>query len=426
MTEIFPFRGYRYNPEKVGHVADVVTQPYDKITPEMKEGYLKRHPHNIVRVIKNPDYDDAAGHLAHWMSEGILIQDASPAFYPYEQGFELEGQTHTRLGFIGLITLREAGLEVKGHEKVLKEPLEDRLNLIRATQANEGLVFTLFSDPQMQVERLLRQFKAGRQPIIQVVDEDGVTHKVWRLSDERAMDHLKAAMKSKSLYIADGHHRFQTSLVYYRECLEKGYKPAALESFDKRMMAFFNLSSPALRILPTHRALHNLPGFKLNDFLGRLEPVFEIQRRSSVAELTAELNGEGHRLGLAGRQPDELFLLRLKPGLVEDTSFMPDVTGPLRELDVNVLHEGILRPFLGLGPEELAGQKFVDYYRNRDEMIHRLRVSQYQLAFLLRPTSLEQVQRVAERGEKMPQKSTDFYPKLLTGLVIMKMRMETL
>ncbi|MDA2926350.1 DUF1015 domain-containing protein [Acidobacteria bacterium AH-259-G07] len=423
MVQLFPFHGYRYNPDKIEQLADVLTQPYDKISADMWRDYLRRHPYNIVRVIKNRNYQEAGQYLKQWIQTGVLKKDASTSFYPYEQTFEIEGQTLSRLGFIGLVSLEDAASAVKGHEKILHEPLQDRLNLIRSTESSEGLVFMLYSDSSRQIEQLLSEFKQNQEPIIQVVDDYQVSHRLWQLSERGHHAQIVEALKSTPLYIADGHHRFQTSLRYFQECTEKGWRTAAVESFDKRIIALFNMQSPGLKILPTHRAIRNLTHFQLAEFLSKLEPYFEVESVVGPPELDLAMQESGVCIGLVA-QDNHFYLLRLREKMGNDPSFMPQISGPAKRVDVNVLHEGILSPFLGIGAKELANQEYVDYFRDRNEPIQHLRRGHYQLVFLLNPTTLEQVREISEAGEEMPQKSTDFYPKLLTGLVLMKMEID--
>ena len=423
MAQLFPFQGYRYNPDKVGQIGDVVSQPYDKISTEMWQDYLKRHPCNIVRVIKNQNYEQAASYLKGWIQDDVLSQDDSPAFYPYEQRFELEGRTVSRLGFIGLVSLDDSEFAVKGHERIMNDPLEDRLSLIRSTESNEGLIFMLYSDSELQVDQLLDEFRTKAEPVITVRDEYGVTNRVWKLSAPDVQNQIIDTLKHKTLYIADGHHRFQTSLLYSQECEKKGWKSGTVEGFDKRMIGLFNMEAPGLSILPTHRGILNLQDFNLNDFLSSMEPFFELERLAGLQELDFALRDEGTRIGLVTNQ-GEFWLLQPRGRAANDPAFMPGITGSARQLSVNVLHGGILQPLLGIGPKELASQDHVHYFRSQDRLIDSLRDGHHQLAFILNPTQLTQVREISERGEKMPPKSTDFYPKLLTGLVLMKMRID--
>ena len=302
----------------------------------------------------------------------------------------------------------------------MSDPLEDRLNLIRSTQANEGLIFMLHADPSMRVDRLLSDFTNNSDPVVTVEDEHQVVHQIWELSDGDVQVPIAEGLRNSTFYIADGHHRFRTSQLYLQECEEKGWQAGAVESFDKRMIALFNMESPSLKILPTHRGIRNLIDFDPEDFLSKLESFFHVQSISTFEELESSMQGNGILIGLVVQDGRNWFL-RLRDTVDSNTSFMPDIEGPARQLDVNVLHEGILKPVLRIGQEEVASQEYVDYFRSRKELVDSLKKGQHQLGFLLNPTTLEQVRQISERGEKMPPKSTDFYPKLLTGLVLMKM-----
>lgn len=421
MATIYPFRGFRFDAGKVGRVSDVVTQPYDKIPESLRAEYFERSPFNIVRVIKNRNYSQAARFLDRWIEEGVMAQDAQPSIYVYEQVFDFEGIELSRKGFICLVSLDDEDLVVKGHERVLDKPLEDRLNLIRATEANEGLVFTLFSDPELSVDALLDKFTLGRTPEIEVVDDFGVTNRLWQLADADALVQIDSLLKSKALYIADGHHRFQTSVSYNQECVRNGWTTGAVESFDKRLVAMFNMDSEGMRILATHRAIRNIGNLRPQELLAGLEARFVVTHHETEDSLFDAMEGQSLCLGFVAQGLPGAYQLALRPESVQDSSFMASVTGPSRELDVNVLHQGILQPHLGLGPQEVASGDFVSYFRDRREIIRSVRNGENQVAFLLNATTLEQVREISELGEKMPQKSTDFYPKLLTGLVIMKM-----
>ncbi|MFQ5740834.1 MAG: DUF1015 domain-containing protein [Acidobacteriota bacterium] len=421
MAKIFPFRGYRFNSAKITGTGDVVTQPYDRISPEMLDRYLAKSPYNVAHIIKTANHSQAGRDLRKWIREGVLQQDPSPSFYPYQQVFEFEGVGKARLGFIGLIGLRQPDLQVRGHEEILPAPLQDRLHLIRETRSNEGLVFSLYSDPTLSIDELLGRFTKAHPPTLEVEDEFGTLNRLWRLSDPALQANLMKDFRPFSLYIADGHHRFQTSLLYMRECLEQGWKCHSVEGYDKRMMAFFNMDSPALAILPTHRAVRNVPSFDPSSFLSQLESVFEVVPQNSLDELRAAMEGRVGALGLVIGAPYGIFLLRAR---ARQVSLSRETGSVSEELDVSILHRHILEPFLGIGPNQLKGQRNVDYYRDEKRMISRLQEGLYQAAFLLNPTTLEQVRKVADAGLKMPQKSTDFYPKLLTGLVFMKMKMD--
>ena len=423
MARLYPFRGYRYDSRAVPRLDDVVTQPYDKISPGMLRRYLRKDPRNIARVIKNPDYADAARNLNDWIESGVMRRDGVPSFYPYRQVFEVQGQSHARLGFIGLISLDEADLAVRGHERVLRGPLQDRLNLIRHTESNEGLIFMLYSDPGLSVDRLLARYTGSNEPAIQVHDEYGVLHQLWQLTESNLQEDVTAALVNHRLYIADGHHRFQTSVEYRNECLGRGWGTSGPESFDKRMIGLFNMESPGLKVLATHRGIKNVDESRIGNLRATLEPFFHVESVGGAEDLASLLEGEGHRSGLVFGGSGQAFLLRLREQSHSDPSFMPAIQGPARSLDVNILHEGILDPLLAIGAEELSSQNFVEYFRDPGELIAKVRKGQLQAGFLLNATRLGQVREISDLGQKMPQKSTDFYPKLLTGLVLMKMEM---
>ncbi len=278
----------------------------------------------------------------------------------------------------------------------------------------------LHADPSMRVDRLLSDFTNNSDPVVTVEDEHQVVHQIWELSDGDVQVAIAEGLRNSTFYIADGHHRFRTSQLYLQECEKKGWQAGAVESFDKRMVALFNMENPSLKILPTHRGIRNLIDFDPDDFLSKLEPFFHVQSVSTFKELESSMQGNGILIGLIVQDGRNWFL-RLRDTVDSSTSFMPDIEGPARQLDVNVLHEGILKPVLGIGQEEVASQEYVDYFRSRKELVDSLKKGQHQLGFLLNPTTLEQVRQISEREEKMPPKSTDFYPKLLTGLVLMKM-----
>jgi uncharacterized protein (DUF1015 family) len=398
-----------------------VTQPYDKIPDSLIKEYLSRSPYNVAQVIRNTDYQAAGNHFQSWMDSGILRQDETDTFYVYEQRFRVGGELLSRSGLIGLVSLDESRPQVKGHERVMQGPLEDRLQLIRQTESNDGLIFSLFSDPTTEIDSLMAVVRAELEPVAQVTDDYQVEHSLWTLSDPATLEAIQNRFRDFTLYIADGHHRFETAKHYRDECRQKGWRPAGGESFDKRMMALFNTESPGLRILPTHRAVKNLREFSQDRFLNQLKNFFEVTPKESSASLYAELQESDHSLGVVLGESSESFLLTEKQGT---QGFMPGIKGPARGLDVNLLHSGILEPLLEIGAKELSAQSHIGYFRDHNNMVDRVRSGEYQLAFILRPTRLEQVREISDAGEKMPQKSTDFFPKLLTGMVFMKMEID--
>ena len=422
MAFVYPFRGFRYNKEVVGDFNNVVAQPYDKTTASMQEGYYHRSPNNVVRITLNMEkrddpesqYPEAASILKRWIADKILIQDPLPSMYAYYQQYTVEGQRKTQRGFIALLDLSNSESGIIPHEHTLAAPKQDRLRLMRSIEANEDFIYMLYSDDTLAVNRLIGESISGKKAEIEVTDEYGATHRIWAITDPEALNGIQNAMRHKKLFIADGHHRFETSINFMNECREKGWKAAAVESFDKRMVTCFN-TADGVTILPTHRLIRDLPEFDVDTFLRRIEEQFRVEQIPSASALWEEMQ-KGRSDIVIGFYPAasrSFYILRLKRG-----------PGTGRPLDVSVLHSLLLERFLGIDESKLATQSHLDYIRERELAVELINQGKYQAAFFLNPTTPEQMQQIASKGERMPQKSTDFYPKLLTGLVFAKMRIE--
>ena len=418
MPRLYAFRGHRFDPQIVGKLDDVVTQPYDKISDSLRLEYLDRSPFNVAHLIVNSDYEAAGRVLESWISEGALQRDEEPSLYAYQQSYTWENREYERTGVIGLVSIREAAASIKGHEKTMSGPLQDRLHLLRETEINDGLIFSLYQEPARRTDLFLEEVVAGGPPRIDVGDDSGFRHRLWRIEQQRIPEELNKILKPLTFYIADGHHRFQTAVHFMQECEEKGWKPGGVESFDKRMMALFNMESPGLRILATHRALRGLLDFSLKEFLAALASEFDVRPQNSLAELRGVLNRSSKTIGMISGRPLRAYSVRPREGLSTGLRGLPRTSA---DLDVSLLHHGILEPLLGIGRVELAAQSHVDYFRDTDRLAQRVEAGVYSLGFLLRPTTLDQVRRCSDEGIMMPQKSTDFFPKLLTGLVFSKM-----
>ena len=410
MARVFPFQPWRYA-RKAGAPENLVTQPYDKISPAMQKRYLSLSPYNLVRIILgerqpgdgdgNNVYTRAAQHLDDWTAAGVLERESSPSFYAYTQEFEVPdtGERLTRKGFIGLGAVEDYSLgTVHRHEQTLSGPKKDRLELLRHTHAHFGQIFMLYPDPDMAVDRVLDE-EATREPDVTVRDEDGAVHRLWRVSEPARVSAIQRHMADKKLLIADGHHRYETALAFSRE-------NAALPGADKVMMTFVNLHSPGLKILATHRLVSALENFDAEAALKKLgaKPAGSPDhlKRTFATPAPGKI-----RIGVALADRPELYLVERdrQPG----------------ELDVEVLHRGILAGVLGIGEEAVREEKFLKYVRGIDAAVERVRSGEAQIGFLLEPTTIEQVTGVAFGGGVMPQKSTDFYPKLLSGLTIYKL-----
>jgi uncharacterized protein (DUF1015 family) len=432
MAHIIPFRGCRFDPKRVGDITRVVTPPYDRVDPETQEVCYNRSPHNIVRIIKGKVessddeghnvYTRAAEYFRAWMAEGVLVRDEDPAIYAYHQEYSFDGQRLTRKGIIALGKLEPE--KVHAHEKTLKGPKEDRLKLMRATEANFGHIFMLYNDPSRTADRLVGRAIEAKSPYIEAKDGDGNAHRVWRVRDRAVISAMQKALAPKDLYIADGHHRYETAVNYMRECQEKGWEPAAPESFDVRMMTLFNIAEPGMSIRPIHRLIHGIEGFDVEAFLAKAEENFLVERHPSLAamEEATKSGRPDHTFGFFGASVYATLTL-LDDGVMN--GLLPGKwSKDYKRLDVSILQAVILEPLLGIDSQALEDQRNITYVVSVDKAKKAVESGEEQIFFLLNATSAEEVVRVADHGEKMPQKSTDFYPKLLTGLVMSKMEIK--
>jgi uncharacterized protein (DUF1015 family) len=430
MAEIIPFKALRYDPHQV-KLEDVLTQPYDKITPEMQAKYYERSPHNLVRIILGRPgetdtdafnvYTRAAEYLHDWRSGGLLKQDAEPGFYLYAQTFTVPGtrQLAERRGLIVLGRLHDYsdGIVFR-HEQTLTKPRQDRLNLLRATRAHFGQIFMLYSDPQDEVQALLAA-KIEEDPDTSVLDEFETLHRVWRISDPALIRAVQDKMREKKLLIADGHHRYETALAYRNERRDQAGAIDPNAPYEHVMMTLVPMESRGLVILPTHRIVHGLPAFDRERMLETAGRFFDIDR----IDLRTESRSATTLLGQAGENGTAFvavtrqgpYLMRAKKGAVEEA--LREVPARQRELDVVQLHRLMLERILGISEEAILNQQHVKYERDAFQAISWVRQGA-NVAFLLNPAKIEQVRDIAFAGEVLPQKSTDFYPKLLSGLAI--------
>ncbi len=405
MARIFPFQPYRYS-ANAGPIENLVTQPYDKISPDMQARYRSLSPYNLVRIIlgerlptdnqSDNVYTRAAGLLRDWIGSGILEHESEPSVYAYFQRFTAPdtGQVLERRGFIGLGAVEDYAAEVvHRHEQTLSGPKKDRLELLRHTCAHFGQIFMLYPDPQLVIDRILERSAAGA-PLITVEDEYGVVHRVWKISDPAVIARIQAVMADKKLLIADGHHRYETALAFRNE--NRGLKDA-----EKVMMTFVNMHAPGLEILATHRVLRGV-----SVELARKIPARRLASIDELKKIFQTPAPDKIRIGLALRTGELLLYERdRKPG----------------ELDIQVLHGEMLRDTLGIGEDAVRDEKHIEYVRGLDAAYAKVHVGGAEIAFLLEPVAIEQVADVAFSGGVMPQKSTDFYPKLLSGLTIYKL-----
>ncbi|MBN2244115.1 MAG: DUF1015 domain-containing protein [Acidobacteria bacterium] len=429
MALVYPFRGFRYNRRIVPDLTRVVTQPYDKISPELQEEYCRRSPYNAVRITLNPekrkdpdtDYAGAGSAYREWMDGKVLRRDPSPSIYAYYQKYLFEGREKVQKGFIALLDLKGSASGIIPHERTLAAPKQDRLRLLRSIESNEDSVFMLYSDARLEVNRIMDDAVTGRTPDAEVADDYGVIHSLWAITDPGKLGGIRDAMQPQRLFIADGHHRFETSVNYMRECRRRGWVAEGVESFDKRMVTCFNIAG-GVTILPTHRLIRDLPEFDATLFPDAVRDHFEVKELPGRESLLEQMKRErgNTAIGYYPERAQKFYLLKLKKEAGQDT-LLSRHTEAYRRLDVSVLHVLLLDHYLGIDENKLVSQSHIDYKRNMDSCIELVDRGKYQCAFFLNPTTADQVQRLGLEGGRMPQKSTDFYPKLLTGLVFMKM-----
>jgi uncharacterized protein (DUF1015 family) len=406
---IAPFRGYRFGIDRVRDVSQVVAPPYDQISPETQDRLYAMHPYNIVRVSYPKDqpgpgegadkYQRAAETLDAWLREGRWERDELESIYPYTQTYRVGGREVTRSGFIALGEVSDyARGIVLPHERTHAGPKRDRMSLLERTGADIGLLFMLVGDPQGR----LQAASAGRgEPIAEATDLRGERHRLWRVTDPDVVREVTRLMAEATVIIADGHHRYETAVAYAER------HPAA----QHKMMAFFTLQAPGLTIFPNHRLVHGVVGFTLPALLERARRWFDV---SPLAE-PLTFNPTPERVGVVTGA--EAVTLTLRPGAAADITWPSGTSPAWRRLAVSILHEGLLHPLLGIDDAKLDARTHVDYTADQAEAVRWAREGRCQAAFLIAPTTPEELQAVVRGGEVLPQKSTHFYPKLLDGLV---------
>ena len=438
--DIKPFKAYRFNSAVVGDAGLCIAPPYDVIDAPLQEQLYQRHPFNIVRAIRgkaapgddahNNVYTRAQEYLQKAIAQGALVQDQSPSLYAYVQDFRIEAQAYQRSGIIALGKIEPFGKGVRAHEKTLEGPKADRLNLTRATAAQFGQIFMLYDDPE-NTDRQLFDAARTSPPVLDTTDSEDVRHRIYRISDAALIGLFTRAMADKQTIIADGHHRYETALNYWQQT---GHEEA-----QYLMMTFVNTRHPGLVIQPTHRLIVNLDGFDVNALLKDLASDFQVE---TFAFETPEQKHSARTAmfeRMVRRHQDARSIFGLYAGgkafytvMLNSAEAMGQVAGQAgyaaRGLDVNVLHWLILDKHLGICDKKLAAQSHLEYIKDMgnaiDHCVDRIDAGTAEAVFFVNPPRIEQVQDIAAVGEKMPQKSTFFYPKVYSGITINKLPIE--
>jgi len=440
MATIRPLRGILYNQAKAGRIGELVCPPYDIIPPTEQQELYRKSPHNVIRLefgLESPGdtdtdnrYTRAAAFLDEWLRTDILRKSETPAIYVYEMEYPAGTETRKLRGMICLVRIEDydSGV-VKPHETTLSGPKTDRLKLLRACNASFSQIFSLFSDPENRVAAILE--KAGGRPDMDVKDSDGVLHRIWTITDTADIAAIVRELADKPIFIADGHHRYDTALNYRNERRIAAGSHTNDEPYQYVAMYLARLEDPGLTVLPAHRALFNLSGFDPKRFEDDLNRYFNIERidfdrksetadRRTVLDTIAHRAERAHVFGMRVKGEKSYYILTLRNESDMD-AVIPDRSAAYRRLDVSILHHLIIDKLLGV---KMATHKLglnIEYIKDAADADDRVHDGLAEIVFFMNPTKVREVKEVASAGERMPQKATYFYPKLLTGLVIHKL-----
>ena len=439
MAEVLPFRGILYNPEKVNRLGDVITPPFDVISSKEQDRYYESSPFNMIRLIlgKTTAYDTrghnphsrAADYLSTWLADGILVLEKAPAFYLTTLDFDAEGKAFKRYGLIARVRLSpyDAGV-ILPHERTFTNVKSERLELMKACHANFSPIFSMVPDDDGVMFDAMRQLTGRIGPVADFRAQDGCRHRLWRLVDPGVVMKLIDTLHSRKLYIADGHHRYETALNYCDWMHEKNPGLSVDHPSNFVMMYLSSMADPGLIIRPAHRLLKEVPQSALDRLLEKARPRFQIEtiqfredeRDAALRRFVATMQGDTERstIGMYMRGRNTLYRLTMNKTESVDDLFGSDLSDPLRQLDVMVLTRLFLTEFLSFDQARLDNEKLIAYTTDAREAVSRVTRGDFDVCFLLNPTSVQQVRDMADSGQIMPRKATYFYPKVTTGLVI--------
>lgn len=407
MAEILPFKGILYNASKVS-IEDLLAPPYDIITPEYQEELYRKSPYNIVRIDFGKEYPEdneadnkytrARRYLEGWMSEGILISSARPSFYAYEISYRINDKEKRFLGLLGLVRL---DAPIYPHECTHSKPRQDRLKLLKACEANTSPIFSLYKSSEKNVSTILSRISETK-PYIEAKDANGNIHRLWQIDEKTDIEIIKKELKDKAIFIADGHHRYETAIEFQKEMNMLKGQGSGVNPWDYVLMFLTNMLDEGLTILPAHRLVKEIP----SDIKMRLSEYFEIESVKEDFEIAKRLSGRRYVFGFFQNPDVRWYLLKYKGGNLSE------VHSDLRGIDVFILHGLVLKKILRVSD--------IGYEMDVSKTIAKVKSGEFNAAFFLNPTRVEDVERAALSSVRMPPKSTYFYPKLLTGIVINK------
>ena len=430
MPKIQAFPGLRYDLGHVGSLSDVIAPPYDVIDDELRDSLYERHPSNVIRLILNRDepgdneesnrYSRAARLLKNWRNEGVLEREADPAIYVYHQSFEVDGQTFNRRGFMCRTRLEKFGEgSIYPHEETHASAKEDRLKLTRACHANLSQIFGLYPDPNNEAQDILEAYIVDRQPI-EATDHLGVVHRIWPVTDVNVIANVTAVMDSKPVFIADGHHRYETACNYQEELAAKG-QLGENDPANSVLMMCVGMSDPGMIVLPTHRLFRGVSELSSEELIAKLGENFECQVAGNgpgdAEKVWEEIETENEQgtVGLYTRKDGNWVLAHITPaGRERMKQVATDHSSDWQGLGVSILHRLIMENLLD--EPNLPKPKYVHLVSELEEGLQG--EEDFHLAALVMPATLDHIRAISEHSERMPAKSTYFYPKLLSGLVI--------
>jgi uncharacterized protein (DUF1015 family) len=431
MLRIAPFRGVFYNQKKFKDLAKVIAPPYDVISKEEQEKLYKKSPYNFVRLdlSQEPDaYDAVAQLLADWQVQGIFERDDTPAIYFSSHSFKLKsGEQKLRHGFFALTELQDlASGDIRPHEKTLDAPKEDRLKLMLACHAQLSPIFALYAQPNQAINRMLAIAIEGTAPFIEIEQDNGDELRLWRISDLSLIEKIQREMANQSLLIADGHHRYEATLRYRDQMRAEGQQANGGAAFNYIMTYFANMNDDNVVILPTHRLVRGYAHKPFLELEEALQSYFYVEQHPKTPEgkisflKALKTAAKKHRvIGASFKRDPRYLILRLKNKRIMQR-LAKDLSAPLRELDVSTLHLLILEHIFGMTPEQQVSGETIRYSQDEEAVLQAVEKEDFQAAFILNASKSEEILAIASGGEKMPQKSTYFYPKLPSGMIVNK------
>jgi len=438
MAEIRPFKGVRYNLPVVGDLAKVICPPYDIISPELQDRLYQNSEYNFVRIEfdketaqdndQNNRYLRSAAFISQWLKQCILVPEPRPAFYLHEHEFTIQRKAYQRQDLIAVVKLEEwSSRVIRPHENIIPRAKSDRMSMLEACQANTSPVLAMYEDPRKAIFNSLAACKR-ENPLVNFTDLGGEGHRVWAVTQPELILPIQQEMARNPLYIADGHHRYDSALTYQHQRLAQSRTATGEEGFNFVMISLTDFADPGLVILPTHRLIRGLSGSVLNNFKSSLQAYFDINSLSlETTDLWQNVDGMLHitsfdasdtKMAVVGLEPESISILTLKD-FQSAARLMPEVHSDIyKKLDVSVVEHVILDRLLNFDKDKVEGD--IAYSHDREEALIQVKNHQYQMAFIMNPVKPELIKSIADAGDRMPRKSTYFYPKSPAGLVFYK------